>query len=145
MYILSELEKYALSNRDAIIIGGGDIILCDVNESSKYLWDSCDFIKLWAFPILVGNKYNIPVVFNAPGVPYQFNKSMRGLVGALLNKIDYVSVRDESSAAFLRECGVANVKVIPDTIIEIVDVFHPSMLEEIRKQTASFTLCPYRR
>lgn len=32
------------------------------------------------------------------------------------------------------ECGVANVKVIPDTIIEIVDVFHPSMLEEIRKQ-----------
>lgn len=135
VYPVSELENMHCQNPyDAIIIGGGDIILCDVNESSKYLWDSCDLFKLWAFPILVGNKYNIPVVFNAPGVPYQFNKSMRGLVGALLNKIDYVSVRDESSAAFLRECGVANVKVIPDTIIEIVDVFHPSMLEEIRKQ-----------
>ena len=135
VYPVAELEKMHCKNPyDAIVIGGGDIILCDVNDSSKYLWSKCDLFKLWASPILIGNKYNIPVIFNAPGVPFQFNESMRSLVGELLNKVDYLSVRDEMSATFLKECGVANVKVVPDTIIEIENVFQQPLLKNIRKQ-----------
>ncbi|HWQ77156.1 MAG TPA: polysaccharide pyruvyl transferase family protein, partial [Syntrophomonas sp.] len=112
---------------------GGDIIRLDDNVASdaKYLGRS-KVTDLWALPLLIAQKYNIPVLFNAPGVPFAFLESQKKFMTELLRNAQYVSVRDEISREFLREAGYnEDVHVIPDTIMLVRNCYSDEMLSNI--------------
>lgn len=128
VYAIEELEeKCKQKEYKAIIIGGGDMIRVDSPPSSYYP-NQEDFFKLWTLPILLGKVYDIPVLFNAPGVPFSFSKSIKPFVRDILDTVSYISVRDEHARDVLGECDVKNVNVVPDTVLSIAEVYPQNIL-----------------
>ena len=80
---------------------------------------------------MLGEKYNIPVIFNAPGVPYYFDKKYQKIIKSIMDKVEYISVRDEESKSILEACGIKNIKVVPDTILCINEIFTQEELKKI--------------
>ena len=111
-------ERHSEVHYDAIIIGGGSIIRLGEKKASletQAVEDSA--LMLWAYPILVGLQKNIPVLFNAPGVPCAFTTQQRSCVRMLLQAVDYVSVCDELSRDFLKQAGYeGKATIVPDII-----------------------------
>lgn len=120
------LESHREKRFDAILIGGGDMIRLDQLFASeqKYL-TNCNPVMLWTLPVLVGLTEHIPVYFNAPGVPFSFLRSQYGWLKSLLSCVDYISVRDVNSRAFLRDAvGMLDISVVPDTVYAMAE-FYP--------------------
>ena len=110
---------------DALIIGGGDLIRLDPTVASPEKYSVLDAtLWLWVYPILIGLTEKIPVLFNAPGVPFSFTEKQFPIVRNLLQIVDYISVRDEKSRELLMETGfTGNIHVVPDTITLIEYAF----------------------
>jgi len=135
VFPLSELEKKCLEERyDAIIIGGGDLIRSDKIVVRSYETEFITSLSLWQLPILIGHKLNIPVLFNAPGVPLEFSYQERKFVKELLSMVDYISVRDEFSKEKLVQCGVKNVEVVPDTVLSVSKILPLAKCNKIYKE-----------
>lgn len=118
-------EKHLEHPYDAIIIGGGDLIRLDPSVVSYDRYEVTDAtLWIWAYPILLGLTEKVPVLFNAPGVPFAFTDEQRVMVQSLLQTVDYISVRDENSRELLMQTGFSgNVQVVPDTITLIEYAF----------------------
>lgn len=129
VYSVFDLEEMHLSNRfDAIVIGGGDVIRIDNFVTPGYS-NSYDAATLfWQFPILVANRYKIPVLFNNPGVPRKFPIEQRTIVSKFLQTVDYCSVRDKESMNILISCGGENVTYSPDTVMLIDNLYNRDAL-----------------
>ena len=135
VYSLDALEAKCQENSyEAIVVGGGELVRCDTVLASHYNSTEENIaLKMWALPILVGSRYDIPVIFNAPGVPFRFNRSMHGMIKELFKNVDRVSVRDEVSAKYLAECGVQNINIVPDTVLSIKEVYTEEKLRQCRE------------
>lgn len=120
-------EKYQL-----IVIGGGDLIRVQRNIAASYVSDFYACTSIWQMPIIIGKKYQIPVIFNAVGVPMEFGFSEKKMTRLLLNNVDYLSVRDHFSKLFLMECGLDNVEVVPDTAFIIPEIYKKNELIPIK-------------
>ena len=134
VYPIMELPKvHSTKPIDAIVIGGGDLIRLDdalVSNKEKYQSFS-PTVLCWVYPLMFAYLNNIRVVFNNPGVPFSFAQNHRVFVQKLLNSVDYLSVRDETSKAFLDECICKQVvQVAPDTVIMARELFSEEQLEE---------------
>lgn len=118
VYPISELERRCKERKyRAIIIGGGDVVRIDNSVTPDYAQGNNSVaMSLWVTPILIGNKYDIPVLFNAPGVPFRFYENEKLFVKNMLRMTDYISVRDETSKELINECGVKDTVCIPDTL-----------------------------
>ena len=135
VYSIDDLENQCREKEyQALIIGGGDIIRSDVQATSVYDERKSISFELWAKTVLLGNKYDIPVLFNAPGVPFEFAENMRSIVGKLLECCGYISVRDDVSARYLNQCTKKTINVVPDTVLTINDLYSKSDLEIYRNQ-----------
>ena len=125
VYAIRDLEKICAENEiDAIIIGGGDLIRLDSNyaPTENYETSSTTFDMI-LYPALVADKYHIPLLWNAPGVPFPFAESQYSLIRALLKQVDYISVRDARSKEFLDRCGgKVAVHHVPDSIMTVADL-----------------------
>lgn len=113
--------KYAMANAPiaaGAIIGGGNIIHCRRTSLSAYQEKHCSdeaYANLWLTPSFFLPK-NVPIVWNAPGVPASFDQESFPMVRHALERASYLSVRDESSRQFLLEVWPeAPVKVVPDS------------------------------
>lgn len=128
-----QIEKLESMHRevkfDAIIIGGGDIIRFDKNVLKLYPEDYKSSCSFWLTPIIIANRYNIPVVFNNPGVPFCFDDLESRIAKRLISNVGYCSVRDELSQNILINCGLDDVHFSPDTIMAIRDVYNISELK----------------
>ncbi|MFV0395644.1 MAG: polysaccharide pyruvyl transferase family protein [Coprobacillaceae bacterium] len=134
VYPIAELEQMQKKfNFDAFVIGGGDLIRLDKGVSPTYPAVYNMAFQLWQEPIMIANRYNIPVIFNCPGVPFPFKDEEKEIVKELLETVDYCSVRNEKSKKHLEDCGVKNVIVSPDTIIRIFDVYDKEELSKFEK------------
>ena len=144
VYPVHELEKMHLKYHfDAIIIGGGDVIRLDSNVLSDYESSYMAAELMWIEPILIANRYSIPVIFNAPGVPFSFSNFKKDNVKKLIECLDYCSVRDNESKENLLSCQIKkDIKVIPDTIIKIYETFGKEELINNAKQLMQKGILP---
>jgi polysaccharide pyruvyl transferase WcaK-like protein len=118
---------------DAILIGGGYIIhqlLLDVlreyRESGVGDWG---VPALWLGATMAGALQDIPIAWNAPGVPLPFSTRMRdGMVATALRAADYVAVRDRGSAQLLGSHDGTTVEVVPDTALDLAGLWPPATL-----------------
>lgn len=120
---------------DAIVVGGGDLVHC--SKIRTYMphisqeWVDYEVLYMWMIPSIISWKYNIPLLWNAPGVPLKFMNSEKMIVRELCQLADYISVRDRISRNNLMECQItSDVHVVPDTVFSISELISKEELEE---------------
>lgn len=136
VHSVTELEKKHQENPfDAIVVGGGDLVHC--TKIRTYMphisqdWVDYEVLYMWMIPSIVSWKYNIPLLWNAPGVPMNFMDSEKSMVKDLCQLVDYISVRDKASKNNLDECQITNdIHVVPDTVFSISELVSKDELEE---------------
>ena len=96
-------------------------------------------MELWLIPAVVSLKYDIPLLWNSPGVPFPFTAAQTPLVKLALDAADYLSVRDETSRDNLGETEACRVAVSPDTVFTVDGLYPredgrpvPPLVREIR-------------
>jgi polysaccharide pyruvyl transferase WcaK-like protein len=111
-----------------LLIGGGNIIharrvtLPDYQKDTLAEWA---YASLWIGASAVAAVHDVPVVWNAPGVPYSFlGTEVDAIVPTTLAAADYVAVRDRGSAKFLAATGSSRDSfVVPDSAAEIASLW----------------------
>ena len=87
-------------------------------------WITYDVLYMWVIPALVANRYNIPLAWNAPGVPLAFSEIDNDIVQFLCDAVDYISVRDALAKEVLTTAvDDSRVKVVPDSVLTIPRFF----------------------
>lgn len=128
VYSVTELEEQHKEKPfDAFVVGGGDII--HYTKTRTFMphisddWVDYEVLYIWMIPAILAWKYDIPLLWNAPGVPMEFWTSEKMMTKELVELADYISVRDELSANNLIEAGVEkDVHVVPDTVFSISEL-----------------------
>lgn len=119
---------------DAAIVGGGNIIHMMPSALSDYKVADRGLIgypDLW-LGVSLNASENVPVVWNAPGVPGPFEIEHHELVRRALERVDYISVRDEISRQHLLDvCPHADITVVPDSAWLICDVWPEDELQAV--------------
>ena len=119
---------------DAVLIGGGEIVhnfrlFAAVEGYRNENITAWAHPSLWLGATLAAALRDLPVAWNAPGVPVPFPAAQRsGLMASTLRAADYVSVRDTGSAACLG--APDDVEVVPDTAVDIARMWPRDMLRE---------------
>lgn len=137
VYCLKSLEDmHKKYNFDAIILGGGDFIhLQKVMMKFSHLgrsWELYDVLYMWVIPSLVANKYNVPLLWNCPGVPIPFSENDSNIVNILCNSADYISVRDPEAKKVLKDALEKDtINVVPDSVLSIRDIYTTDYLLNI--------------
>ncbi len=120
VYPISKLEEMHLKYHfDAMIIGGGDLIRLDPAVASSANYETNDSSFLWTLPVIVSQKYNIPLLWNAPGVPFTFSEEQYPLARFCAKHTDYLAVRDEKSKNLLDFCALDRISVVSDSVVSI--------------------------
>ena len=127
---LNETKKY-----DAIIIGGGELFhnkeITFENGKIKYPKG-----EIWKKPIEYGKKYQLPVILNGIGMPYEFETSDAEEIKELIKNVNYISLRDEFSYKRWKKSfgNLFKAYMIPDTLWCIKDYFKK---EELNRKCRS--------
>lgn len=130
---------------DAIVVGGGDIISFSTDIAAIYNNDwKGSFSAHSACFALPGiyRQSGIPLIWNAPGIPADFNEDQAWLVKLLADETDYLSVRDEISKERLKKAGVSKeIHVVPDTVLSLPKHFSKEGLRgSAEKVLSSFAM-----
>ena len=133
VYPVEKLEElHQKKPFDAIVVGGGDLIhfsKIQVNMphlSKEKVWYTP--YHLWASSSILAAKYNLPLLWNAPGVPFPFSEREESLIKALTDIADYISVRDYLSQKNLQPVCTQNVHVVPDTVCSLSSLISQEQL-----------------
>ena len=113
---------------DLLLVGGGDIIRFDPLVALDYGPESPDIhhpTGFWLAPIFIAHTANVPVAWNAPGVPAEIPSWAHALVRASVDVSAYVSVRDDASHEILsRVTGNAPLDIVPDCGFNAAELLH---------------------
>lgn len=108
---------------DGIVVGGGYLIhthrmdiLREYQGTNVGEWAGPG---LWLGAALAAALRDIPLAWNAPGVPHPIPQSQRLLVDAALRACSYVSVRDRGGIELLAAPDSVPVEIVPDPIVEL--------------------------
>lgn len=120
---------------DAVVIGGGDLIhfgrmmiLRPFIAPVEQLYDAP---SMWIIPALISERYGIPLMLNAPGVPAAFTDNEKRVVRNLLGEAMYLSVRDANAQKELAAAlSDKEITVVPDTVLSISTLFPKEELEK---------------
>ena len=137
-----------------ILIGGGYIIhahsLDFLDHYAGAGIGSWCGAGLWLGATLAAALRDIPLAWNAPGVPHPFSARQHRLLAPALQAASYVSVRDEGSRRLLAPHGAADIAVVPDPIADLprlwpkaklADDYH-QLLAPQRRATRDAPACP---
>lgn len=133
VYPISDFDKLQKEyNFDAIIVGGGDLLRLDDTVATKDMYKadipSFDF---FINPSIYAEKYNIPLLYNVPGVPFAFTSAQKNLVKAICSAVSYISVRDSRSAEHLSAClENQDITVSPDSVLSIASLYSKDDLKD---------------
>lgn len=113
---------------DGVVIGGGQIIRATPTPLGVYdrggISPFLTYPSLWLGAAYVAARQNVPLCWNAPGVPASFSPVTAELVRWTASATDYLAVRDEASQRFLEEAGVSRkTNLVPDTAVEISELW----------------------
>lgn len=117
-----------------ILIGGGYIIHAHTLDFLDHyagagLGGWCG-AGLWLGATLAAAMRDIPLAWNAPGVPHPFSARQHRLLAPALQAASYVSVRDEGSQRLLDPQGAADIAVVPDPIAGLPRLWPKAQLAE---------------
>ncbi|AKV86367.1 hypothetical protein AKG07_08710 [Microbacterium sp. CGR1] len=112
---------------DAAVVGGGNIIHDNGTNLATYKSvKSVAYPRLWLGATQLATRQRIPLVVNAPGVPKVPGRTAAPLMRRFASRADYLSVRDTYSQEVLRSIGVPGATVVPDSALELRDMFTTS-------------------
>ena len=107
-----------VSNFNAVLVGGGNVLHCMPSSLDAYkvgMRDKVAYGDLWIGPAFFIPE-DIPILWNAPGVPNPIAQEHKMLVAEVLRRVNYLSVRDEMSRQYLADVWPeANIAVVPDS------------------------------
>lgn len=134
---IKELDEFCRTNKvDSIVVGGGD--LAHLRKVPMFIpqvsddWITYEPLNLWMTSSMVSKKYNIPLVWNAPGCPIPFSKEEAKIVSILMKNVDYISVRDDEAKKVLSSAvNPSDIKVVPDTVFSISKVMPINTLNKL--------------
>jgi hypothetical protein len=116
-----------------IAIGGGYIIhaqnldfIEDYDSGGTGAWAGTG---LWLGATLAAALHDMPVAWNAPGVPHPFTTVQRPVVAASCRAADYLAVRDRGSADLLDPPVDVACAVVPDPVAGIAAMWPRAGLE----------------
>lgn len=116
----------------AILIGGGYMIHGHkMHFLDEYAADGLrDYAGpgLWLGATLAAAIRDIPIAWNAPGVPHPFARSQRPLVDAAIRAASYCSVRDKGSLELLGPPTDGDVHIVPDPVAGITRLWPRNVL-----------------
>ena len=129
----------AISDLDAVLVGGGHLIRFDKEIAPGYLpvYPRVHHpTGYWLIPTLLGAAAGVPVIWNAPSASSDLPKWAATILGLALRATRYIAVRDAASRnELLRFAPECVVEIVPDTafgVADVVDLDTPSSeLEEL--------------
>jgi polysaccharide pyruvyl transferase WcaK-like protein len=121
-----------------VLIGGGNIVSTRATALRDYQHNEVGqsaYPSLWHGATMLAASRNVPVTWNAPGVPHKIPAGlMRSLARTALGAADYVAVRDEQSRRNLRPKPETRIAVVPDTAVEISRLWPLKELEGVAEK-----------
>jgi len=112
---------------DGMLIGGGYIVhthrMDPLREYREGGIGAAVGPAMWLGITLAAALRDVPVAWNAPGVPHPLRPGVRSLAAAAFAAADYLSMRDKES---IRMAGLADAPqsmVVPDTILGLQSVW----------------------
>lgn len=124
---------------DVIIVGGGEIIhwhrFGQKRDFSSTTFTQYPMDKVWMIPSFMKLKYGVPLLWNAPGIPFVFD-SGADAAHMLINGVDYISVRNEFSANVLRDIDIddAHIHLVPDTGFSLKSIASQQQLNAAKEE-----------
>ena len=139
--ISSLAERHREHPFDAIVVSGGALIHHRnilQRQRGEERFTPYPIPLSWVMPSLVGLETGAKVLWNAPGVPTDFAGPERELTALLLEGTDFLSVRNEASAASLREVlpEDRSVVVSPDPAFLLPRYYPAEELAAVRRDMA---------
>ena len=119
-------------NFDGIIIGGGYIVhthRMDFLREYQTNIGASVAPSTWLGSTLIGALRDVPIVWNAPGVPHPIRPGVRKLALSAFKAADYLSFRDQGSVKLAGLEKSSNVKVVPDPVLGLSTVWSKPSLE----------------
>lgn len=108
---------------DGLLIGGGFLIRFDKHVAPGYAPPTPDIhhpTGYWLSPALLALQHDVRLMWNAPGLDgNEIPEWAAPLMEEVLSLSEYVSVRDEQSAAALARFSARHIPVVPDTAFGI--------------------------
>ncbi|MCI1643003.1 MAG: polysaccharide pyruvyl transferase family protein [Bifidobacterium crudilactis] len=140
VYSLNDMESmFQQEPFDAIIVGGGEIIhwhrfgqKINISDTAfrEYPMD-----KVWMIPFFMRLKYGIPLLWNAPGIPFDFDDD-KAVAKSIFEAVDYLSVRNQFSQQVLSDCGIeeSRINVVPDTAYSLRELLSDGETRDARNR-----------
>jgi polysaccharide pyruvyl transferase WcaK-like protein len=109
---------------DGVVIGGGQILRASPTPLEIYdrggVSPFVAYPSLWLGAAYVAARGDLPLCWNAPGVPAPFDPTAARFMRWTGSVTDHASVRDAESRRLLEEAGVeVRMGVVPDTALEV--------------------------
>jgi len=109
---------------DGVVIGGGQILRASPTPLGIYdrggVSPFVAYPSLWLGAAYVAAREDLPLCWNAPGVPAPFDTTAARFMRWTGSVTDHASVRDVESRRLLQKAGIeAQMGVVPDTAVEI--------------------------
>lgn len=144
IHVYSEIclgEMVLKKKYDYIIVSGGALIHFKAIDQKMNDYDNSFYkypiYESWIIPSIVGAVNGIPVLWNAPGVPYDFDESEKKLFNYLIKLVDFIAVRNvESKKSILTSLGCEDKPIVvsPDPAFLVSRFFANEKLEIIRER-----------
>jgi polysaccharide pyruvyl transferase WcaK-like protein len=121
-------EEAMSSTFDAIVVGGGHLIHARPASVAAYQVDAetarLAYAGLWLGAGELAGRLEVPLVWNAPGVPGPFLGNVGPLACWAAASVDRLAVRDRRSLLRLRDSGFAGPATVAlDTAVEVEALF----------------------
>lgn len=119
---------------DAIIIGGGELL-----HEKEIHFDGGNIVyapgDIWKIPINYGRKYNIPIILNSVGMPYELQEDKRKEYLNLFSYVSYISLRDRFSFERWKDYfgDAIRAELVPDSLWCIKDYFDKESIIQNRE------------
>lgn len=109
---------------DGVVIGGGQILRASPTPLGIYdrggVSPFVAYPSLWLGAAYVAARGDLPLCWNAPGVPAPFDAAAARFMRWTSSVTDHACVRDVESRRLLEEAGVeVQMGVVPDTAVEV--------------------------
>lgn len=112
---------------DGMLIGGGYIVhthrMDPLKEYREGGIGAAVAPAMWLGVTLAAALRDVPVAWNAPGVPHPLRPGVRRLATAAFHAADYLSLRDTGSVQMAGLGAGPEVQVVPDTILGLQSVW----------------------
>ncbi len=125
VHALATLEEmHRIEPFDAVVIGGGALVHAEVLH--QFLGDNAELqdyaiAETWIVTSVFCAEYDVPLLWNAPDVPYTFPIEISSIAKGLIEQSKYISVRNDTSLKNLGVLGLSSDKitVCPDTALAL--------------------------